>query len=75
LAAWAAAAATAAAPDADAEHFLILDRTTSVADAISYHICCAGVIFLPLPPPPFHPPETMSFGILCKITDIFQYFL
>lgn len=45
LAAWAAAAATAAAQDADAEHFLILDRATSAADAISYHICRAGVIF------------------------------
>jgi len=45
LAAWAAAAATAAAQDADAEHFLILDRTTSAADVISYHICRAGVIF------------------------------
>ena len=44
-AAWAAAAATAAAQDADAEHFLILDRATSAADAISYHICRAGVIF------------------------------
>lgn len=44
-AAWAAAAATAAEPDADAEHFLILDRATSAADAISYHICRAGVIF------------------------------
>lgn len=44
-AAWAAAAATAAEPDADAEHFLILDRATSTADAISYHICRAGVIF------------------------------
>ena len=45
LAAWAAAAAMAAAQDADAEHFLILDRATSAADAISYHICRAGVIF------------------------------
>lgn len=45
LAAWAAAAATAAAQDADAEHFLILNRATSAADAISYHICRAGVIF------------------------------
>ena len=45
LAAWAAAAATAAAQDADAEHFLTLERTTSAADAISYHICRAGVIF------------------------------
>ena len=45
LAAWAAAAATAAEPDADAEHFLILNRATSAADAISYHICRAGVIF------------------------------
>ena len=45
LAVWAAAAATAAAQDADAEHFLILDRATSAADAISYHICRAGVIF------------------------------
>lgn len=44
-AAWAAAAATAAEPDADAEHFLILNRATSAADAISYHICRAGVIF------------------------------
>ena len=61
LAAWAAAAATAAEPDADAEHFLILDRATSTADAISYHICRAGVIFclfllrlsiLPKPCPP-----------------------
>lgn len=60
-AAWAAAAATAAEPDADAEHFLILDRATSTADAISYHICRAGVIFclfllrlsiLPKPCPP-----------------------
>lgn len=45
LAAWAAAAATAAAQDVDAEHFLILNRATSAADAISYHICRAGVIF------------------------------
>ena len=45
LAAWAAAAATAAAQDADAEHFLTLERSTSAADAISYHICRAGVIF------------------------------
>lgn len=45
LAAWAAAAATAAELAADAEHFLTLERTTSAADAISYHICRAGVIF------------------------------
>ncbi len=43
--AWAAAAAMAVEPDADAEHFLTLERTTSAADAISYHICRAGGIF------------------------------
>ena len=31
--------------------------------------------FLPFPPPPFHPLKIMPFGNLCKITDIFQYFL
>ena len=84
-AAWAAAAATAAEPDADAEHFLILNRATSAADAISYHICRAGVIFclfllrpsIPTKPCPsgFYAKQLIYFNTFLKKLGLFYFLL